>query len=198
MRILMVFPILIAVAACAPQQAKSQVAQVPTTIVVSSGTPISPVVGFGTSQPLCPCPSGVIPPGPSQMGVIGGTPVICNCPALILPPTISATDVGSTPTVSATNDITLQDNGKTFIFHPGESFLLNLGMDVFNWTVEVDNQNVLSRLINVMVIRGAQGIYEANNPGQAVLTAVGDPFCRSSVPACGAPSMLFKITVIVK
>jgi hypothetical protein len=82
--------------------------------------------------------------------------------------------------------------------HPGENFLLNLGADIFDWTVQIDNQNVLDRVKNIMVIRGAQGVYEATSPGQAALTAVGDPFCRKSTPACMAPSMLFKITVIVQ
>jgi hypothetical protein len=77
-------------------------------------------------------------------------------------------------------------------------FWIVSGTEVFDWTVDIDDQTVLSRVKNVMVIRGAQGIYEANSPGQAMLTAVGSPFYRNSVPACMEPSMLFKITVIVQ
>ncbi len=80
----------------------------------------------------------------------------------------------------------------------GETFLLDLGMDVYDWRVEIDNQDVLSRVPNIMVIRGAQGIYKAHNPGTATLTAVGDPLCRKSTPACGMPSMIFHLTVIVQ
>jgi hypothetical protein len=138
----------------------------------------------GTSLPLCPCP--------------GGTPVICNCPAGLIPPAISSTDIAPTSQAIQTNKITLDDNGKTITLHTGESFLLDLGTDRFNWTVDIDDQNVLSRLKNVMVIRGAQGIYETYDPGRAVLTAVGDPLCRDAVPACMAPSILFKIIVIVQ
>jgi hypothetical protein len=160
---------------------------------------VSPqVIDSSTTLPACPCPSGAIPTGQSQVGVNSGNPVICNCPAILLPPTISATDLGPTsPAIPATG-ITLDDNGKTFILHPGKTFLLNLGTDIFDWTVDIDNLNVLARVKNIMVIRGAQGIYEANHPGQAVLTAVGNPFCRNSEPACAAPSMLFKISVIVQ
>jgi len=194
--------ILIASAACAPQQTVPQVTQasfpIVTASVVAIETPTPQVIGSSTTLPLCPCPSGAFLPGQSQDGVVSGTPVICNCPAILLPPTISATDDGPTtsPTIPA-NGITLDDIGKTFILHPGESFLLDLGTDIFNWTVDIDNQNVLARVKNVLVIRGAQGLYEAKDPGTAVLTAVGDPFCRNSVPACAAPSLLFKITVIV-
>jgi hypothetical protein len=155
------------------------------------------VIGSATSLPQCPCPSGVFPPGPSQDGSTVHSSIICNCPANLLPPTISATEVGPTSPARPSN-ITLDDNGKTFILHPGDSFLLDLGTDVFDWTVTVDDPNVLSRIKNVMVIRGAQGLYEANTPGQTSLTATGDPLCRNSVPACAAPSMQFKITVIVQ
>ena len=155
------------------------------------------VIGAGTSVVQCPCPSGVFPPGPSQGGSTVHSTVICNCPAILLPPTISPTEVGSTSPAMPSN-ITLDDNGKTFILHPGDSFLLDLGADVFDWTVNIDGQSVLSRLKNVMVIRGAQGIYEAKDTGEAVLTATGDPLCRNSVPVCAAPSMQFKITVIVQ
>jgi len=82
---------------------------------------------------------------------------------------------GSTPQIIPTTGVTKTDNGKTFILHPGECFLLNLGTDVFDWSVNIDDQNVLAMVKGVMVIRGAQGIYQAADPGQAVLTAVGTP-----------------------
>jgi hypothetical protein len=198
MRFSPIFLILLTVTACATQQALSQVSQMPTPVAVISDTPVSSVTVFSTPIPVCACPTGIFNPTQSQGGAISRPPVICNCPAIILPPTISATEVGSNLDAMPTNGITLEDNGKTFFLHPGESFLLNLGIDVFDWTVDIDNQNVLSRVKNVMVIRGAQGIYEANSPGQAVLTAIGNPFCRKSVPPCMAPSIQFKITVIVK
>lgn len=91
----------------------------------------------------------------------------------------------------------MADNGRTLMVHTGERFLLNLG-NGFDWTVDIDNPNVLSRLENANVPIGAQGVYEASGPGQASLTAVGDPYCRHSNPACEAPSILFKITVIVQ
>ncbi len=47
--------------------------------------------------------------------------------------------------------------------------------DFYDWTVEVDNQNVLSRKLNVTVINGAQGIYEAHTPGTATLTRIWQP-----------------------
>jgi len=190
--------ILLIIAACAPQKELTPVTRVSIPSVSVSDSPSPKVIGALTPNPQCPCPSGVFQSGQHQGGFSGTSTVICNCPAHLLPPTILVTDVGGTIQVTPTNGITLEDNGKTFLIHRRDSFLLNLGMDVYDWTVDIDNQNILSRVKNVMVIRGAQGIYAANNPGQAILTAVGDPLCRNSVPVCAAPSLLFKIIVIVQ
>lgn len=82
--------------------------------------------------------------------------------------------------------------------HVGDSFLLNLGTDIYDWTVEVESQNVLHLKVGVMVIRGAQGIYEALAPGTATLTATGNPLCLQSHPPCAIPSILFSVTIVVE
>ena len=82
--------------------------------------------------------------------------------------------------------------------HVGESFLLNLGTDVYDWTVEVDHQDVLQRDMGVTVIQGAQGIYVAQAPGTVTLTANGDPLCLQSKPPCKMPSISFSIILIVE
>ena len=96
----------------------------------------------------------------------------------------------------STRDITLEDNGKSISLKTGQSFLLKLGED-FEWTVEIDNQDVVSRALNIMVIRGAQGVYEAHAPGHAILTAVGDPPCLHSEPPCRMHSILFTLDIEV-
>jgi len=185
-------------AACAPQKNVPQPTQDILPTVSTTDVPNIRLIDLGTSVPLCPCPSGVFPSGASLGGATGGTPVVCNCPAILFPPTISPTDVPPTSQAIQTNKVTLDDNRKTISMHPGESFLLDLGTDMFNWRVDIDDQSVLARLKNVTVIRGAQGIYEANNTGQAMMTAVGDPFCRDTLPACMSPSIIFKIAVVVQ
>ncbi|MHB8547094.1 MAG: hypothetical protein ACYDAJ_10050 [Nitrosotalea sp.] len=92
--------------------------------------------------------------------------------------------------------ITLGDNGKTIQISKGDRFLLKLG-NGYTWSLDIDNQTVVSRVPNIMVVEGAQGLYEAHNSGQAILTATGDPACLSSIPACGMPSILFKLTIAV-
>ena len=94
--------------------------------------------------------------------------------------------------------VAFSENGKTFTMHVGESFLLNLGTDVYDWTVEVDHQNVLQRDMGVKVIQGAQGIYVAQAPGTVTLTANGDPLCLQSKPPCKMPSISFSSILIVE
>ena len=97
---------------------------------------------------------------------------------------------------ASTKNITLEDNGKSISLKAGQSFLLKLGED-FEWNVEIDNQDVVSRAVNIMVIKGAQGVYDAHAPGHAKLTAVGDPPCLHSDPPCKMHSMLFTLDIEV-
>jgi carboxyl-terminal processing protease len=93
--------------------------------------------------------------------------------------------------------VTLDDNGGTVTLHVGEQFLLKLGED-YNWTVTVADQRIVSRVVNIAVVRGAQGVYEAHQLGSTTLTATGDPACLQSKPPCAMPSRLFQITVVVQ
>lgn len=106
-------------------------------------------------------------------------------------------ETSTTPTPSETRIVTLADNGKTMDLHPGDHFLLNLG-DALNWNVTVSDPSVVSRVPNVLVIRGAQGIYVARHAGQATLTAAGSAACRSATPPCALPDRLFHLTIVVR
>ena len=78
----------------------------------------------------------------------------------------------------------------------GERFLLNLG-EGYTWDVGISDETVVSRVRNITVIRGAEGVYEALQPGTTTLSAVGDPTCRQSKPPCGMPTTLFTVTLVV-
>jgi hypothetical protein len=145
MKLSLIVLILLSITACAPQPtALSQQTQIPIPIVATSESPVTSVMISSTSVPVCTCPNGIVTPTQSMGEVIGLPPAICNCPAILVSPPAEATEVGSDPQNISTNGITLADNGETFTLHPGDSFLLNLGMDEFDWTVDIDNQNVLS------------------------------------------------------
>lgn len=126
----------------------------------------------------------------SGCALVQPAPITTATPEL---PTPAPTDTSSTDQ----KVVTLVDSGKTITLLVGESFLLKLG-DIYNWDISISDQNVVSRVKNVMVILGAQGIYDALKPGTVTMTATGDPQCRQSVPACMMPSILFSLTIVVK
>jgi hypothetical protein len=99
--------------------------------------------------------------------------------------------------VPESKTITLDDNNTTLNLSVGGTFLLKLG-EGYDWNINVSDQSVVSRQVNISVIRGAQGVYAAHKVGTADLNAVGVPVCRSSVPPCAAPSINFKLHIAAK
>ncbi len=93
--------------------------------------------------------------------------------------------------------VTLGDDGKTITLKVGDRFLLALGSG-YDWTVNVANQAIISRVVNITVVSGAQGVYEAKAAGSTTLTAVGNPVCRKVQPPCGLPSRTFKVQITVR
>ncbi|MBI5934668.1 MAG: hypothetical protein HY867_13260 [Chloroflexi bacterium] len=94
--------------------------------------------------------------------------------------------------------IKFEDNGRTFTYKVGDSFLLNLGAGIYDWEVTIDQQSVISLKMGVEVIDGVQGTFEALKTGTALLTAIGNPKCLKSNPPCMMPTVLFKVTLIVE
>jgi len=93
--------------------------------------------------------------------------------------------------------VTLAQNGQTLDLVVGERFLLQLG-DGYVWAARVADPAVVGRAVNVAVVRGAQALYEAKQPGTTTLEASGDPPCRQARPPCAAPSLLFHIQLRVR
>jgi len=121
--------------------------------------------------------------------------------ALTLPPIQFVIQVGSSspaPTVSTqARTITLADDGQNIPLRVGERFLLDLG-EGYTWTVNVEDQTIVARVVNVTVMRGAQDLYEARAPGTTTLSAGGDPTCRQVQPACALPSLAFRVDIVVQ
>ena len=139
----------------------------------------------------------------SQTQTVQGGPIVITAePASTLPSLSDAPTETEVPPLGSSpipeNGITLGDNGKIFTMNVGDSVLVNLGIDVYEWEVMVDNPDILRMKIGVMVIRGAQGIYDAIAPGATTLTASGNPLCLQSTPPCAMPSIFFTVTIIVQ
>lgn len=132
---------------------------------------------------------------PTALPVPTSVPAVQDTPTAI--PTVQDTptaDLAGGGPGSNVNDITLDNNNQRITLHVGETFLLKLG-EIYDWNVNIDDMSVISRVKNVMVIRGAQGLYTAVQPGKATLTAQGDPTCRQSKPACMMPSIIFTLHI---
>lgn len=97
--------------------------------------------------------------------------------------------------MKSTKIVTLDQNNRDIVLSKGQRFLLNLGSN-YNWSLNIDNNTVISQVPNVLTIQGAQGLFESHVDGKATLTATGDPLCLQSVPRCGMPSILFKLDII--
>ena len=151
--------------------------------------------------------SGGIPPtGATPTG--SGLPTLIPLPTATQPPTSapqimptvtppSTETPGSVPGEAGSKTVTLDQNGQTINLAVGQSFLLKLG-EQYDWTVTVADPAVISREVNVTVIRGAQGIYLAHERGRTTLSASGDPLCAQDTPPCKMPSILFKVEVVVQ
>lgn len=172
----------------------------PTAPSVGSPAAVSPTAGPSvTNLPtglVAPTAAGATTSRPTAVGSMGQVSV---GPARTMspgspPPATAPPNPRATPPGGA---ITLADNGGTFTLAVGDEFVLQLGTE-FDWTVNDVDQSVISRVRNITVIKGAQGVYRAVGAGRTTLTATGDPPCRKLTPACAAPSILFRVNLIVR
>jgi hypothetical protein len=109
----------------------------------------------------------------------------------------TAPTVTHSPARSAARTITLAQNGQSIGLAVGDRFVLMLGED-FDWTVSPVDESVFAPLAEEPAVAGIQGRYEAIGRGAATISATGDPLCRKVTPPCGAPSMLFEVTIEVR
>jgi predicted secreted protein len=92
--------------------------------------------------------------------------------------------------------VTLADDGGTVNVSNGGEFLLKLGAD-YDWEITIDNPDVVSRVMNIAVINGAQGVYQAHQPGHATLSATGTPVCPEG-QICSNLALAFNVEIDVQ
>jgi hypothetical protein len=140
------------------------------------------------SQPTAAVPGSPVVSTPAGVATSAGEPV----PATGL----GAPQPSQAPTGASGLVITRANNGQTVTMHVRDRFVLTLGEE-YQWSLSISDQSVLHRVINIMPLRGSQGVFEALAPGSADLTAAGDPPCRQSTPPCAMPSVSFELKVNV-
>jgi hypothetical protein len=127
--------------------------------------------------------------------MIGAVVLFAVAPLVLM--ACAGSPLSGTPTPASSQIVTLADDGQAITLRVGDSFLLKLGED-YNWTPTVDDQTIVSRVVGITVVRGAQGVYNALRAGKTTLTAVGDPVCRQANPPCEQPSRMFTIQIVVQ
>jgi hypothetical protein len=168
----------------------------------SGGAPRTTATPAVTTAPSPPATASATPPGTASATAIATSapttvatpvhPTVTPTAAVTAPafPTASVTPAASPQTV------TLAQNGSALTLHVGDRFLLDLGSG-FDWTVTVADPMVVSRAVNITVVAGAQGVYEAQAPGETRLSATGKPVC-SPGQACPQFVIGFAITIDVR
>ncbi len=154
---------------------------------------VSPTVPAATAVTGAPAQATIINPSATPQPILTSTP---ETPAAT--ETISSEGPTSGPTTdgAATQTITQRDNRRTITLQVGDRFLLNLG-DTMDWQLQIDNPAVVSRVPNVLTVKGSQGLFQAHAIGQATLSATGDAPCRKATPPCMLPSFSFQLQIVV-
>ena len=159
-------------------------------VIAQLPAPLLPINSQGLFQ--------AVAPGITTLTAYGDPPCrslqpACGLPSLVFRITLVVGDGGPVP---AQRTVTLADNGRTIPLTVGDRFLLDLGGG-YTWSVQVADPSVVSRVIGVLPIRDAQGLFEARSPGTTTLIATGGYPCQQATPPCELPSIRFQITLVV-
>jgi hypothetical protein len=146
--------------------------------------------GCGPAAPTSTAPGTTPPSGTTSAGPTG-TPALGI--DFRVPPTRAPSAVVS-PLAMAS--VSVADDGRSISLQVGQRLLVNLGEE-FDWTVQVGDPSIISRVPNITLVRGVQGVYQANRVGQTALTANGDPACRKAQPACPQPARALQVQISV-
>jgi hypothetical protein len=126
--------------------------------------------------------------------IVVGLLVACNAAPTPTPPPAPT----SSPTAGSQSSptVTLGDNGGTLSLKVGNTFLLSLG-DERDWDISLSDSSIVSRVPNITVIRGAQGVYTAKAVGKTTLSANGKVRCEQG-QICPQNILAFRIDIIVE
>jgi hypothetical protein len=95
--------------------------------------------------------------------------------------------------------INFTDLGKTFTIAVGEKIQLLLKQASYSfWTPSVQDNSVLTKVQDADQAPGGQGVFQGLKRGTTKLQAAGDA-CAPNLPiACGLPTILFEVTIVVE
>jgi hypothetical protein len=92
--------------------------------------------------------------------------------------------------------ITLADDGQTLSISQGTSFLVSLG-EAYDWQVQIADPAIVSRVMNIAVPYGAQGVYVAEQVGRTTLGGTGTARGKTASADAGAATRSFRVQLVV-
>lgn len=163
------------------------------TVPCLSATNPGQLCGGGSFVP--PPPAQTLPSPPFAGATPVASPVVPKGTPVPPPVPTAAPVLPSKQPVASPLVVTSADNGTTLRLTVGQRFLLDLGSSV-DWAVTVSDEQVVGRVMGILVPAGAQGVYDARSTGSALLNAIGSPPCPSG-SVCPMFRIGFRLTIVV-
>jgi hypothetical protein len=94
--------------------------------------------------------------------------------------------------------ITFDDDGKTFGLGVGSKFQVVLQKDSYEWDPAAFDPALITKLTTEPALSGSLGLFEATQSGTTQLSSIGELPCARVTPPCSAPTLGFRVTLIIK
>ena len=94
--------------------------------------------------------------------------------------------------------ITFEDDGQTFGVAVGTKFQLVLQKNGYEWDAAAFDPAFINKLANEPLLPGSLGVFQTTKAGTTQITSFGELPCAKTTPPCLAPSLGFRVTLIVK
>lgn len=94
--------------------------------------------------------------------------------------------------------ITLEDDGMTFGLAVGTKFQVVLQKADYEWDAAAFDPAFISKLSNETLLPNSLGVFQATKAGTTQVSSFGELPCAKVTPRCLAPSLGFRVTLIMK
>ena len=94
--------------------------------------------------------------------------------------------------------ITFEDDGQTFGVAVGTKFQVVLQKVNYDWDAVAFDPAFVTKLANQPLLPGSLGVFQTTQAGTTQISSFGELPCAKSTPPCLAPTLGFRVTLIVK
>lgn len=94
--------------------------------------------------------------------------------------------------------ITFEDDGKTFGLAVGTKFQVVLQLSTYEWDAAAFDPAFITKLSNEPLLPNSLGVFQTTKAGTTQITSFGELPCAKVTPRCLAPTLGFRVTLIMK